>query len=80
MSTRRFSSVSNETPSTVLREADAARFLGVSPRQLRRWRDEKRIRHSRPHPESRIVWYRVSDLEEFVASGEVPPVVVRMTR
>lgn len=67
-----------EATGTVLRESDAARYLGVSPRQLRRWRNSGIVAHVRLSP--RIVVYRRPDLDEFVASRAVAPVVVPMTR
>ena len=70
--------MSDNYPNASLRERDAASYLGVSPRQLRRWRDAKVIRHSRLSP--RVVVYVRSDLDEFVASRAVAPVVVPMTR
>ena len=69
--------MTEQATGTVLREAEAARYLGVSPRQLRRWRDSRLIPHSRLSP--RVVVYRRGDLEEFVATRAIAPVVVPMT-
>ena len=59
-------------------EREAAAYLGVSPRQLRRWRDTGAITYRKLS--ERIYRYRRSDLEEFAESRAVAPVVVPMTR
>lgn len=61
-----------------LKEKDAAEYLAVSARTLRRWRQAGQIKCS--NPSARIYLYRRSDLDEFFASREVQPAVVRMTR
>lgn len=63
---------------TNLSEQEAASYLRVSPRTLRRWRDAGKVQHSRLS--ERVVVYRRSDLDEFVAARAVAPVVVPMTR
>lgn len=63
---------------TNLSEQEAAAYLRVSPRQIRRWRDAGKIDYSRLSP--RVVVYRRSDLDEFVAARKVAAVVVPMTR
>lgn len=68
--------MTGEDTGTVLREQAAARYLGVSPRQLRRWRDAGMLAHVRLSP--RIVVYRRPDLDEFVSARAVAPVVVPM--
>lgn len=67
-----------EATGTNLREAEAAAYLGVSARQLRRWRDAGLVASSRLSP--RVVVYVRSDLDEFVAARKVSAVVVPMTR
>ena len=53
----------------VIREAEAARLLGVSVSALRRWRRERRgptfVRIER------CIGYRICDLESFIAAHTV---------
>ena len=55
----------------LLRSADAAAYLGVSERQLKRWVAERRITYIQLS--QRMIRFRVSDLQAFVDGqmGEV---------
>lgn len=54
------------TPTEYLSTAEAARMLGVSDETLRRWADERKIRHTRL-PSGRLRFTR----EDIAASLEV---------
>ena len=70
--------MTGEVTVSALRERDAAHYIGVSPRTLRRYRDRREIAFSRLSP--RVVVYRIADLEEFIATRATAPVVLPMTR
>lgn len=56
------------TPSALLTTSGAAQHLGVSEETIRRWADDKRIRHIRlPSGQLR---FRVADLDEVLTPVE----------
>lgn len=63
-------------PQATFNQRRAAEYLGVSSRQIQRWRDQGQLQYVRLGPRS--IRYRRSDLDEFMRARVVQPVVVPM--
>lgn len=66
----------NEREEEYMRETEAAAYIRVSTATLRRWRRKGRInKQGTPPPKSyergRQIWYRRSDLDAWIASGQI---------